>query len=42
MTLPQPVQPDPDSIGEEDALVANTPSPPPASGSWLTLPMVSG
>ena len=36
------VQPDPDSIGEEDALVASTPSPTPASGSGLTLPMVSG
>ncbi len=37
-TMPQPVV----TEAEDDGLVGSTPTPAPASGSWLTLPMVSG
>jgi len=39
-TLPQPVLPDPDAVCDDETLVASAPAATPASGSWLTLPMV--
>ena len=40
-TLPQPVVSELDSV-EAEALVVSAQAPAPPSGSWLTLPMVSG